>query len=83
MKGNTVVNHSRNRLNLTAMVVLWVLCARWGIQQVSIKTVLQGISPLMQSELRCIGAALLLALACVGFGIYLVSRPSAPRIDRR
>jgi len=56
------VNQSRNALDGVAMVVLLVLCASWGVQQVSIKTVHQGISPLMQSGLRSIGATFLLAV---------------------
>lgn len=56
------MNQQRNALDGVAMVVLLVLCASWGAQQVSIKIVHQGISPLMQSGLRSIGATVLLAI---------------------
>ena len=42
------------------MTILLILCASWGMQQVSIKIVNQGISPLTQSGIRSAGAALLL-----------------------
>ncbi len=47
-------------LDLTAMTILLILCASWGLQQVSIKLVNQGISPLTQSGIRSAGAAILL-----------------------
>ncbi len=48
------------RLELTAMAVLLLLCAIWGMTQVSIKISNRGISPLLQAGLRSAGAALLL-----------------------
>jgi drug/metabolite transporter (DMT)-like permease len=47
-------------LDAMAMGILLVLCASWGFQQVSIKIVSQGISPLIQSGIRSAGAAILL-----------------------
>jgi drug/metabolite transporter (DMT)-like permease len=41
------------------MAVLLVLCATWGLTQVSIKVANLGISPLLQAGLRSAGAALL------------------------
>lgn len=49
-------------LDLVAMLVLLVLCASWGLQQVSIKIVNQGISPLIQSGIRSAGASFLLVI---------------------
>ncbi len=49
-------------LDLTAMAVLLVLCASWGFQQVTIKVAIPGISPVLQSAIRSIGATILLAL---------------------
>ncbi|MGV8074451.1 MAG: DMT family transporter [Syntrophobacteraceae bacterium] len=49
-------------LDLTAMIVLVALCASWGLQQVTIKVANQGISPIMQSAIRSIGATVLLWL---------------------
>ncbi|MBT3225722.1 MAG: DMT family transporter [Deltaproteobacteria bacterium] len=47
-------------LDATAMVMLVVLCASWGIQQVSIKYANQGISPILQSGLRSVFATILI-----------------------
>ena len=49
-------------LDAVAMGILLVLCASWGLQQVSIKVVNQGISPLIQSGIRSAGAAILLLI---------------------
>ncbi len=46
-------------LDLTAMALLVVLCASWALQQVAIKVAIQGISPVLQSGIRSIGAAIL------------------------
>jgi len=45
-----------------AISILLILCASWGLQQVSIKIVNQGISPLIQSGIRSAGAAVLLLI---------------------
>ncbi len=52
----------RSRLDLTAMLVLVLLCASWGLQQVTIKYTNEGISPLLQGGLRSIGATVLIWL---------------------
>ena len=49
-------------LDAVAMATLLILCASWGLQQVSIKIVNQGISPLIQSSIRSAGAAVLLSI---------------------
>jgi len=46
-------------LDLKAFVLLTVLCASWGIQQVAIKIANQGISPVLQSGIRSVCAAIL------------------------
>ncbi|MBU1181542.1 MAG: DMT family transporter, partial [Proteobacteria bacterium] len=46
-------------LDLKAMVLLTVLCASWGLQQVTIKIANQGVSPILQSGIRSIGDAIL------------------------
>ncbi len=43
-----------------AMTLLVVMCASWGLQQVSIKVALAGVPPLMQSTVRSAGATLLI-----------------------
>ncbi len=51
-----------NALDAVAITTLLVLCASWGLQQVSIKIVNQGISPLIQSGIRSAGASFLLLI---------------------
>jgi drug/metabolite transporter (DMT)-like permease len=41
---------------------LVILCASWGLQQVTIKIANQGISPVWQSGIRSIGATILLLI---------------------
>jgi drug/metabolite transporter (DMT)-like permease len=54
------MTQSNTRLDMTGMLILIVLCASWGIQQVAIKVAIQGISPVLQAGIRSMGAAVLL-----------------------
>ncbi len=49
----------KNHLDTTAMILMVVLCAAWGLQQVTIKLANAGISPALQAALRSVGAAIL------------------------
>ena len=51
---------SDDRLDLVAMLLMLALCALWGMNQVSVKVVNGGISPVLQAGLRSAGATLLL-----------------------
>ncbi len=51
-----------DKLHPAAMVLLIVLCASWGLQQISIKVAIAGITPVMQAGLRSVGAAVLVLL---------------------
>ncbi|MGD9817093.1 MAG: DMT family transporter [Desulfomonilaceae bacterium] len=44
------------------MLTLVILCASWGLQQVAIKIASEGISPVLQSGLRSVGATILVGL---------------------
>jgi len=46
-------------LDLTAITILVVLCASWGVTQVAIKVANSGVSPLFQSAIRSMGATIL------------------------
>jgi drug/metabolite transporter (DMT)-like permease len=59
--------NSNRVLDLTAVVILVVLCASWAFQQVSIKIANDGVSPILQSGIRSAGATVLL-------GIWMVVR---------
>jgi drug/metabolite transporter (DMT)-like permease len=55
----TSLKNDNRLLDCTAMIVLVVLCASWGLQQVAIKVTNSGIPPLLQAAVRSVGAALL------------------------
>jgi drug/metabolite transporter (DMT)-like permease len=46
-------------LDFIAMAILVVLCASWALQQVTIKVANHGVSPILQSGIRSIGATVL------------------------
>ena len=50
----------KDRIDFTAMAILVVLCASWGLQQVAIKVANQGVSPILQASMRSVGASILL-----------------------
>jgi drug/metabolite transporter (DMT)-like permease len=50
----------KQTLDLTAMAILVVLCASWGVTQVAIKVASRGVSPLFQSAIRSVGATVLI-----------------------
>ncbi|MEJ2719477.1 MAG: DMT family transporter, partial [Deltaproteobacteria bacterium] len=58
---------SYDTLDLTAMTMLVVLCGSWGLQQVAIKVASHGVSPILQSSIRSIGATILV-------GIWVIAR---------
>ena len=49
-------------VEIKAIVLLIILCASWGLQQISIKIAVQSIAPALQGGIRSIGAAILLYL---------------------
>lgn len=52
----------KDALDITAAAVLIVLCASWGLQQVTVKIANQGVSPILQSGIRSIGSTILLLI---------------------
>lgn len=55
-----MISLRRPHLDLPGAGILLVLCILWGIQQVTIKLALEGVSPIMQSGIRSIVAVALL-----------------------
>ncbi len=49
-------------LDFIAIALLVVLCASWALQQVTIKVASQGVSPVLQSGIRSVGAMVLVGL---------------------
>ncbi len=54
------MNKKHAALDMTAMLVLLVLCGSWGLQQVAIKLASVGISPVLQAGIRSVGATVCL-----------------------
>ena len=54
------LKNQKQILDLTAMATLCVLCASWGLAQVSIKVAIPGVPPLLQSGIRSAGATVLI-----------------------
>lgn len=51
-----------DRLDATAITLMLLLCATWGLNQVAVKIANAGISPILQAGLRSLGAACLVWL---------------------
>lgn len=47
---------------MKGILVLIIICASWGLNQVAIKTAIEGISPILQAGIRSIGSTFLLLL---------------------
>jgi len=69
----------RPHLDLFGAGILLVLCILWGIQQVSIKLALEGISPVMQGGLRSVISVALLIIWMRVKGIPLFDADGAWR----
>jgi len=68
------MSERRAHLDGMAMMMMVVLCAAWGLQQVAIKLALVGVSPMLQAGLRSIGATGLLWMWCSWRGIRLFGK---------
>jgi drug/metabolite transporter (DMT)-like permease len=55
-----VMTQLRQRLDVAAILLMTLLCACWGFNQVAIKLANAGLSPVFQAGLRSLGSALLL-----------------------
>ena len=47
---------------MKGILVLTLICASWGLNQVAIKVAIDGISPILQAGLRSIGSTLLVLI---------------------
>ena len=64
----------RAHLDGTAVVLMVVLCATWGVQQVAVKVANAGVSPLLQAGIRSAGATVLVWLWSWRAGVRLFER---------
>jgi drug/metabolite transporter (DMT)-like permease len=63
-----------DHLDLAAILIMTVLCASWGLNQVAIKLAYAGFSPLFGAGLRGAAAGLLVLLWCAARGVRLFER---------
>ena len=68
------MNERRTHLDSSAMILMVLLCAAWGLQQVTIKVANEGISPVWQGSLRSIGAVILVWAWAAHKGLRLFDR---------
>ena len=54
------LKNQKQIIDFTAMATLCVLCASWGLAQVSIKVAIPGVPPLLQAGIRSVGATVLI-----------------------
>ncbi len=64
----------RDRLDGFAMGLMVLLCAVWGLQQISVKIANAGVPPVLQAGLRSIGAVVLLYGWCLARRVPLFQR---------
>lgn len=70
----------RPRLDAAAMLLMVLLCACWGFNQVAIKLANAGITPMLQAGLRSLGSALLLWAWSAHRGVALFRRDGSFRL---
>lgn len=64
----------RDRLDGLAMGLMLLLCATWGLQQISVKVAAAGVPPVLQAGLRSVGATALLWMWCIWRRVPLFDR---------
>ncbi len=69
-----VVTSKSTALDFRGIVVLIILCASWGVNQVAIKTAIPEVSPILQAGIRSIGSALLVLVWMKIRGLAILSR---------
>lgn len=68
------MSDQRQQLDATAMLLMVLLCACWGFNQVAIKLADAGISPVLQAGIRSAGSALLVWAWSAKRGVRLFER---------
>lgn len=68
------MSRPRHRLDTAAILLMVLLCACWGFNQVAIKLANAGISPMLQAGIRSFGSALLLWAWSAHRGVALLRR---------
>jgi drug/metabolite transporter (DMT)-like permease len=66
--------HARQALDSAAALILLLVCAAWGLNQVAVKVTNAGISPVLQVGLRSVGSAILVLIWSRARGVPLAAR---------
>jgi drug/metabolite transporter (DMT)-like permease len=74
------MSQRRSQLDAAASVLMVVLCACWGLNQVAIKLGNAGISPIFHAGLRSLGSAALVWAWSAHRGVRLFSRDGSLRV---
>jgi len=74
------MSQRHNQLDAAASVLMVVLCACWGLNQVAIKLGNAGISPIFHAGLRSLGSAALVWAWSAYQGVRLFSRDGSLRV---
>ena len=74
------MSQRRNQLDAAATILMVILCACWGVNQVAIKLGNAGISPIFHAGLRSLGAAALVWAWSAYQGVRLFSRDGSLRV---
>ncbi len=56
------MENRKSHLDATAMAILLICCASWGLQQIAVKWIILEVSPVLQAAIRSIGACVLVYL---------------------
>ena len=74
------MSQRHNQLDATATILMVILCACWGVNQVAIKLGNAGISPIFHAGLRSLGSAALVWAWSASQGVRLFSRDGTFRV---
>ena len=74
------MSQRHNQLDATATILMVILCACWGVNQVAIKLGNTGISPIFHAGLRSLGSAALVWAWSAYQGVRLFSRDGSLRV---
>lgn len=74
------MSQPRQQLDPAAMLLMVLLCACWGFNQVAIKLADAGISPILQAGIRSFGSALLVWAWSARRGVRLMERDGSLRL---
>ena len=74
------MSQRRHQLDATATILMVILCACWGLNQVAIKLGNAGISPIFHAGLRSLGSAALVWAWSAHRGVRLFSRDGSLRV---